>query len=395
MYNNNTKFNLKNSIYLLLFFVILSCGGKQENFDTIINSNDLEKIRAKKIALDEEQNQIGNQLKQLEQKIKELDPLEKIPLVTTLQIKDTVFNHYLEIQGDVQTKQNLILYPEFSGTLSRVYVTEGQKVIAGQSLAKIDDGGLSQQLAQLEIQASLAKTTFERQERLWNQNIGSEIQYLQSKSAYETQQKAINQLKQQIGKTIIKAPFSGTIDEIITEQGSVVIPGQSQILRIVNLDNMYIETNVPESYLTHVTQGKKVTVEIPVLNTQFDTQVRQVGDFINPANRTFKLEVAVPKTQKNIKPNLTAKLKINDYTNEKALLIPLNIISENAEGEQYIFVVSNNNGETAKAKKTIIQTGKSQGDLIEVISGINSGDQIIQEGARSVKDGQEVKILTY
>ena len=145
-------------------------------------------------------------------------------------LKNLCFNHYVELQGNVSTKQNLVIFPEYSGILTRVYVKEGQKVSKGQTLAKIDDGGLSQQVAQLQIQADLAKTTFERQERLWNQKIGSEIQYLQAKSTYEAQQKAVSQLQQQIGKTIVRAPFSGTIDDVITEQGSVVAPGQSQLI---------------------------------------------------------------------------------------------------------------------------------------------------------------------
>merc|ERR1712173_573016 len=224
-----------------------------------------------------------------------------------------------------------------------------------------DDGGLSQQLAQLKIQADLARTTFERQKRLWDQNIGSEIQYLQAKSSYEAQQEAVNQLQQQVAKTNVKAPFSGTIDDVITEQGSVVAAGQTQLMRIVNLDDMYIETDVPESYITDVTKGKDVTVTIPVINKTVDTKIRQAGDFVNPANRTFKIEVPVPNKDKDIKPNLTAKLKINDYTNEAALLVPLSIISENGEGI---------------ATKVIIKTGKTQGDVIEVLEGIKDGTEI-------------------
>lgn len=161
-------------------------------------------------------------------------------------------------------------------------------------MAKIDDGGLSQQLAQLQIQVDLAKTTFERQERLWNQKIGSEIQYLQAKSSYEAQASAVNQLQQQLEKTNVRAPFSGTIDDVITDQGSVVAPGQSALFRIVNLDNMYIETDVPERYISDISEGKEVLVEFPILGITLNAKVRQAGNFINPANRTFKAEIAVP-----------------------------------------------------------------------------------------------------
>jgi RND family efflux transporter MFP subunit len=383
-------------IYLTLVSVLVltSCGGeKTKTVEDIIATNNLEQIRQRKTTLDAQQQEISAQLKQLEIKIKELDPLEKIPLITTFTAKEDVFTHYVELQGSVSTKQNLLIYPEYSGTLSQVYVKEGQKVSKGQTLAKIDDGGLSQQVAQLQIQKDLAKTTFERQERLWNQKIGSEIQYLQAKSAYQAQEEAVNQLKQQIGKTIVKAPFSGTIDDVITEQGSVVSPGQSPLFRIVNLDDMYIETDVPERYVSDITAGKDVQVEFPILGSTMDAKIRQAGNFINPANRTFKVEVAVPNKNNNIKPNLTAKLKINDYTSDKAILIPQSIISENAEGQQYVYTVTDKIDSVAKAKRVIIETGKTQGDYIEVLSGLSNGNEIIDEGARSVKDGQEVKIL--
>lgn len=378
----------------LIALISLSCDSqKDKSIEDIIASNDLEQIRKKKTELDAQQLELENQLNQLSVKIKELDPQEKIPLITTFPAKESKFVHFVELQGNVDTKKNLVIYPEYSGILINVYVKEGQQVTKGQTLAKIDDGGLSQQVAQLQIQADLAKTTFERQKRLWDQNIGSEIQYLQAKSSYESQQKAVIQLQQQIARTLVKAPFTGTIDDVITEQGSVVAPGQTALFRIVNLDDMYIETDVPESYITSVVEGKTVQVDFPILGTTIDAQIRQAGSFINPANRTFKVEVAIPNKDKNIKPNLTAKLKINDYTNENAILIPLSIISENAGGQQYVYIISNKKDSVAIAKRTIITTGKTQGDDIEVLSGLTNDDEIIQEGARSVKDGQEVKIL--
>ncbi len=386
---------MKNILTLLIVTLVLaSCGGdKKMSIEDIVASGDLQIIRTKKAELDASAQEISAQLKQLETKIKELDPQERIPLITTFTAKEALFNHYVELQGNVSTKKNLVIYPEYPGTLTRVYVKEGQKVSKGQILAKIDDGGLGQQVAQLQIQAELAKTTFERQERLWNQKIGSEIQYLQAKSTYEAQERAVNQLKQQVGKTIVRAPFSGTIDDVITEQGSVVAQGQSQLFRIVNLRDMYIETDVPERYINSITPGKQVEVEFPILGKKVDAKIRQAGNFINPANRTFKIEVAVPNKDKSIKPNLTAKLKINDYQSEKAILIPQSIISENAEGEQYVYTVADKVENKAKAKRVIIKTGKTQGDYIEVLSGLENGNEIIDEGARSVKDGQDIKIL--
>jgi len=381
---------------LILVLVLASCGGdkKKNSVESVLQSNNLENIRKKRADLVNEQQVLQSKIKQLDDAISKIDTVKNVPLITTFTAKQEVFKHMLEIQGNVTTKNLLVITPEYNGILTNVYVKEGQKVRKGQILAKIDDGGLSQQVAQMQIQADLAKTTFERQERLWEQNIGSEIQYLQAKSTYESQIEAVNQLKQQIAKTTVRAPFSGTIDDVITEQGSVVGAGQTPLMRIVNLRDMYIETDIPESYISNVTKGKQVTVEFPVLGKTIETEVRQAGDFINSANRTFKVKIDIPNQDKSIKPNLTAKLKINDYTNEKALLVPQSIISENAQGEQYVYVVNSKNGnEEGIANRVIIKTGKTQGDVIEVLEGIKSGAEIIQEGARSVKDGQVVKII--
>ena len=379
---------------IALSTAIVSCNSnKEQSVDDIIESNDLSSIRTKKSELDAQQQDLAHEIKRLEEKIAELDPQAKIPLITTIPATESEFVHFLELQGSVQTKKNLVLYPEYSGVLTHVYVTEGQQVSQGQTLAKIDDGGLSQQLSQMQIQADLAKTTFERQKRLWDQNIGSEIQYLQAKSSYEAQQQAINSLKQQLAKTVVTAPFSGTIDDVISEQGSVVSPGQVPLFRIVNLSDMYVETDVPERFLPDVTKGKTVKVNFPVLNKTIDATIRQAGSFINPANRTFKVEIEIPNSDGSIKPNLTAKLKINDYTNSNAILIPLNVISENSQGQQYVYIIKDKVENKGKAKRVIIETGKTQGDYIEVLSGITSGDEIVNEGARSVKDDQSVKIL--
>jgi RND family efflux transporter MFP subunit len=381
--------------FLLLSLIIVSCGGeKRQSVEAIIESGDLVAIKNKKREVEQTQQRIMNELQLLNDQIAKLDTVQKLSQITTFNASPKVFNHYVELQGSVATKQNLVVYPEYSGILSRVYVKEGQAVSKGQLLAKIDDGGLSQQLAQLEIQADLAKTTFERQERLWKQNIGSEIQYLQAKSNYEGQAKAVNQIKSQLGKTEVRAPFSGTIDDVITDQGSVVAPGQSPLIRIVNLNNMYIETAVPETYLPDVTEGKQVFVEFPVLGETIETTVRQAGSFINPANRTFKIEVGVPSKNKTIKPNLTAKLRINDYVNENAFMIPLSVISENAQGQQYVYVVNNlNKNNVGTTERIIITTGKTQGDVVEVLTGIEAGMSIVEEGARSVKEDQKVEVL--
>ena len=384
------------TIYALLVttIIFISCGEKkQPTLEEVIATQDLTTIRAKKSELDKQSQEISEKIKLLITEIDKLDTLKRVPLVTALEAKHEVFNHYIELQGDVKTKQNVLIYPEMPGTLEKVYVTRGQNVVKGQLLATIDDGGMSQQVAQLEATTALAKTTFERQKSLWSQKIGSEIQFLQTKTNYEAQKNSLEQLKKQLGKASIRAPFSGVIDEVIKDQGTVVAPGMSsEIFRIVNLNNMYIETAVPEKYISTITKGKAVEVFLPMLSKTLNTKIRETGNFINPANRTFIIEIEVPNSDKSIKPNLTAKLKINDYTNQKALLIPQSIISENAEGQQYVYIITDLNGNKGFAKQTVVKTGKTEGDVIEILEGISEGDMLIQAGARTVKNGQEVKI---
>lgn len=380
---------------LITFFVACDSKQKELSITDLIENGDVTAIQIKRDVLATQQQDINSQLEELDAKLKALSPEGNLPLITAFKAEEKGFLHFLELQGSVETDQNIVVTPEMGGILQRLYVKEGQRVSRGQTLAVVDDGGIGQQLAQMEIQADLAKTTFERQERLWDQKIGSEIQYLQAKSSYDGQLKAISAMKQQLAKATIKAPFSGTIDDIITEVGSVVAPGQTPLMRIVNLNDMHIKVAIPETYISDVVKGKDVDVFFPVLSKTIEAKIGQTGSYINPNNRTFKAEINVPNKDNMIKPNLTARLKINDYTNEKAILIPQSIISENAKGEQYIYILNEIKDTKAIAKRIIITTGKKQGDIIEVLEGLTNGDQVIQEGARSVKDGQEVKIITY
>ena len=383
------------NIYILVLATIIltSCGDKKEqSLDAVIATQDLAQIRAKKDELNSKKLELSNQIEKLNTEISKLDTNKKVPQVSTFKVTEQDFKHYLELQGSVQTKMNVLISPEMNGVLTSVYVKEGQSVRKGQVLAKIDDNGLSNQLAQLKVQQALAKTTYERQKRVWDQKIGSEIQFLQAKANYEAQSNAVIQLEKNLAKVNITAPFSGIIDDVIIEQGNLVSPGMG-VFRIVNLNKMYIETDVPESYIASIKKGEHVEVEFPILGKKMQSYIRQAGNFINPANRTFKVEVEVPNKDGNIKPNLTAKLKINDYSNSNAILIPQSIISENANGEQYIFVVENIKDKIGVAKKAFITTGKTNGDDIEVITGLTKGLEVVKEGARSVKDKQEVEIL--
>jgi RND family efflux transporter MFP subunit len=386
------------NIYLILLtaLILTSCEGKKAtSVVAVLATNDLAQIKSKKAALDEEQQALSAELKQLNDRLDALNEDKNIPLITTFKVEETIFTHFIELQGNVQTKQNVLIYPEMPGILKNVFVKEGQLVAKGEILARIDDGGMSEKLAQLAANAQLAKTTFARQNRLWTQKIGSEMQFLQAKTSFEAQTSAVNQLKSQLEKAVIRAPFAGIIDNVFKERGIVVAPGiGAEIFRIINLSNMYIETEVPETYIGSITKGKKVTVNFPVLGETVTSKVRQVGNFINPSNRSFKIEIGVSGLNGKVKPNLTAKLKLNDYTNTNAVLIPQSIISENAKGAQFIYIIKDKKeNNEAVTERLIIETGKTQGDFIEVTKNLLAGAEIVMEGARSVTNGQIVKVL--
>jgi RND family efflux transporter MFP subunit len=377
---------MKKIILIATFSAILfSCGKKEENanIDSLIASKNLVSIKAKRAELQ-------TQLTQLDNAIAELDVKKTEEALVSLEtVKDTVFSHYLEVQGNVNTKENLIIYPQFAGILNTVNVIAGQKVSKGQVLGTIDDGGLSQQLAQLENQLALAKTTFERQKRLWDQKIGSEIQYLQAQTNMVSQQKAVNQMKAQLAKTKVIAPFNGVIDELIAERGQVVGPGQG-LMRIVNLNNMFVSTTVPESYIGKLKVGTQVSVYLASLGKSFNGKIRQVGNNINPNNRSFGIEVSVPNTDNLLRPNQVAKLKITDYTSAKAVVVPSNVIQEDADGNQFVFEVTSVKDKTGIAKKVIVKVGKTSDNFTEILSGLEPKTLLVGDGVKTVSEGMKL-----
>ena len=386
------------NIYLLIIITVFlnSCSNEKEpSLEEILATNDVELLKSRKSEIDAKLEELTLSLNQLNNKLSVLNKDRNTPLITTITTSEQKFNHFIELQGNVKTKQNVLVYPEMPGILNKVYVKEGQKVKKDQILATIDDGGLSQQLLLLKSNEQLAKTTFERQKRLWDQKIGSEIQYLQAKTSYDSQKNATKQLKKQLGKFTIRAPFSGIIDDVFKEKGTVVAPGPgAELFRIINLSDMYVETDVPESYISSIKKNKMVEVNFPILGRSYDSSIRQVGNFINPTNRTFRIEVGIPNLDGEIKPNLTAKLRLNDYTNKNAILIPQSIISENAKGQQFIYVVKDNKEKNqVYAERLVIETGKTNGDFIEVTKNLDANVEVILEGARSVNNGQVVKVI--
>ena len=384
----------KTIIFLNFLLLLLACGQETEKTVSSITANKdtLDELQIQKTIYTRQINELSLALDSLNQKLEKISGSQKRVLVTAIEIKPQIFNHTIEIQANIKTRQNLQLFPEFGGRLNQILVKEGQEVKKGTLLAVIDDAGLQDQLDQMKLQLQLVKTTFERTQRLWDQKIGSEMMYLEAKTRFKSQQKQVAQMRNQLSKTKIYAPFSGVIDEIIARKGSTLAPGMTPIMRIVNLDNMYVESDVPENYLANITKGSLAKVSIPVLNETQNTVVRQTGNFIQPDNRTFRVEAPIKNPTGMIKPNLNARLSIVDYSNPEALMIPIRVIRENSKGDSFVFILTGqeeNNGYITEQR--FVTLGMSKDELVEITKGVNTEDLIVDEGVSLLVTGQKVK----
>ena len=385
-----------NKIYTLLLIIIISGCNSSRNasIESLIESGDIEELKKRKKEYVDAMNTMKVELNEINDGISLLDENERLTLVSKYEIQQTIFNTYIEAQANLKTRKNVLILPEFQGTLEKVFVSEGQKVKKGQLLAEINDSGLNEQYEQMVIQAEFAKENFERTQRLWDNNIGSEMQYLKSKTDYEASKKMVDQMKDRLSKTKIYAPFDGEIDEIISNVGSNLIPGVSQILRLVNLDIIYAESFVSEKYISFIGEGTEAIVQIPLLNMDYRSSVNQTGNFINPSNRTFRIEVPVENFDNRIKQNLDAKIKINIYKKDDAIVIPLRIVREDALGKNFVYVMSEDNKEGVYlTSKQFITLGNKSEDKVEVTEGLDLGDIVVLEGAYSVEDSQRVKLI--
>ena len=380
---------MKNLILIITCFALVSCLNEEKltTKDLIVNENvvGLEQKRSRLVGQIEE---LRNELSLVTGALNRLDTTKKRAMVSVLTVKPREFKHRISLQSIIKTDQNILLQPEIMGAVSSITVREGQNVKKGQILLRIDDGGLKQSIRLQKVQTALAKTIYERQERLWNEKIGSEIEYLQAKTNYESQNSQLAQLNKQLEKAVVRAPFTGKVDDIMVEVGQVVSPGVMPLLRIVSTQKMYVEADVPERYLTTVSKGTPVRVDIPVLNTSFDALISHRATHVSTENRTFRVTVDIDPNI-NVNPNLLSTLHIFDYINPQALLIPGSVISENASGKEFVFVINKNN----QAQKVFIQTGYSENGMVEVIQGLEDGATIISEGARLVKENQPVQII--
>jgi len=386
---------MKKIIYplsLILLFITCSQQSTESSDKNLVEDNDLAELISKRTYYTKQINDLSIELENINSAIDALGGTEKRQLITAFKSKTQPFEHQLEVQANIKTRQNVLIYPEFAGRLIKLKVEEGQKVKKGTLLAIIEDAGLKDQLDQIKLQLDLTKTTFERTKRLWDQKIGSEMMYLEAQTRYKAAKKQVSQIRQQLAKTKIYAPFSGVIDEIPARLGSNLIPGVTPVLRIVNLNSMFAESDVPENYLPNITKGSKATVTIPALNLVQKTQVHQTGNFISATNRTFRVEARLENPEGIIKPNLNARLSIIDYYNPEAIMIPLRVIRENANGQPYVFILSNpekDNGYTTE--KRMIVLGKSKEEMIEILEGVTIDELIADEGVSLLVSNQKVK----
>ena len=361
--------------------------------DDLINKGDLETLRKKKKEYVDIMNDLRLDLNQINNGITLLDENEQIQVISKFNVIEKEFKTYVKLQATLKTRKNVVILSEFQGQLKNLFVIEGQLVKKGALLAEINDSGLEEQLDQMLIQANFTKDNFDRVKRLWEKNIGSEMQFLKAKSDFEKSKKMVEQIRDQLSKTKIYAPFNGEIDEIISNLGSNLVPG-SPILRVVNLDIIYAEAQVPEKYVSSISLGTEAIVSIPLLNKEVTSKIVQTGNFINPNNRTFRIEAPVENKDKRIKQNLNARIKIKNYSNSKAKVVPLRVLREDASGKPYLYkLVTTDKKDIFLTVKSFVEIGNSYNEEIEITTGLSLGDVIVLEGANNVEDNQRVRVI--
>ncbi len=372
---------MKKIIPLLILSFILSCG------DAPKKSATLTELTSEKSDLMQQIDSLNNVLKSVEKRISKLDTTKRLNVVTAIKAEEKLFRHYIKVQGTVEADQSVELYPERSGTITRIFVKEGQKVTKGQTLLQIDDSIIERSLMELQIQLDLAATTFERQERLWNQNIGSELQFLQAKAQKEGLENSINSLKEQGKKLKVLAPFSGVIDEVFAKTGGLAAP-QIPAIRLVNLNTVHIESEVTETYLKSIKKGTEVDLFFPSIGKNIQAKIDQVGNFINPNNRSFKIRINIENPNNELKANLLADVKINDFK-KTGIVIPTKLIQKDRVGKTFVYTLTKD-GEGLKVQKTYIQDKMTYDNESFIVDGLTPYTQIVDKGSRLVKADENV-----
>lgn len=364
---------------------LVACGAMEPE-------TDLEKLHAKLDSLKGVRTQLNENILALETEIEVLDTTIKGKLITTYQAEETEFKHFFEVFGNVASDKAAILYAETPGVVRQILVEEGQQVSKGQRMVSLDTELIDRNIDELETQLDLATTLFNKQSKLWEQNVGSELQYLEAKNRKESLEKSIATLREQRSMSTVTAPFSGIVDKIYPKVGEMA-SGQSPIIRIVNLGQVYIEAEISENYINTIKKGDKVTVIANRKDTVY-SEIDQLGSFINPINRTFSIRVNLEEGLQSVRPNSLVILKINDYTDNEAVVVPSAMIMQDGRGEDYLFTVSQDENGFDIATKQPIKTGHSYEGITVVEDGLSSGAIIVDKGSRGVRDGDRVEKTT-
>jgi RND family efflux transporter MFP subunit len=344
--------------------------------------------------LKQQQTVISDKIKTLEaqlstEKKDSLNP-EKFKFVGLKAVSSNTFDHYIRVQGKLDGDQNAAVFAEAPGTVSSKFADVGQKVAKGQVLAQIDDQQYRSQMQGLETQYKFASDLFDKQKRLWDQKIGSEVQYLQSKTNKESLEKQISSLKQQVDKFKIKSPIDGTIEECNIKVGGVVSPDpRLAAYRVVAFKNLKVSAEVSEAYAAKVKEGDKLIVLFPDINKQVETKVDFVSKYINPVNRTFIIETKLLDGINDLKANMIAIIQINDYHTDKAIQVPMNVIQTD-QVESYVYVVRPKDKYNAAFKQQVV-LGNSYNGVAEVLKGLSVGDKVISVGYQELVDGEYVR----
>ena len=378
--NNKIFLNL-----LALSLLLYSCGKKDE----LAEKKQL--LSEKKEALQELRTEVST----LEEEIAVLDPsfnaqTRESQLVSTLPVEQETFQHFVEVSGDVQSEKNVLLGAEMMGTVEDIKAEEGEKVRKGELLIRINADVVRNNISEVQTQLDLATAVFDRQKNLWDQKIGTEVQFLKAKADMEALQNRLNSLQAQLAQAQQVAPFSGTVEEVMVRIGETVSPG-TPLLRLVSLEDMYIQADVSEAYIGQFSVGDKVEIYFPSLDKTYQTTITAVGQVINPDNRTFTIEARLPEDEDLFKPNLLAVLKVKDFEQEGALVIPTYLVQRDRKGE-YVYVVVEREGVPMVEKKHI-ETGMSYNNETLVRSGLEASDVLVDEGFREVSEGVNVKVV--
>lgn len=319
-----------------------------------------------------------------------LDTSATYDVVTAYEVNPAMFSHYFEVFGKVEADKSINLYPLNSGKVERIHVKEGQKVSQGQLLVSLDTDLMESSIKELETAISLAKTVFTKQQRLWiDEQIGSEIQYLQAKNNYDGLVQKLQTLKEQKSMSEVRAPFAGTIDEVFTKEGELAAP-QMPTIRLVNTSSVYIKADVPESYSNRVKVGTPANVAFTSMDYEVASEVLQVGQFIQEGNRTFSINVSLPEAD-DVKPNQMVHVALQDYKNETALSVPSSLVQQDVEGNDFVFAL-NKMGAYSEVSKVFVEAGLTYEGRTEIKSGIEAGAQLVDKGSRSVRTGQRVHV---